>query len=480
MKLSEYANYDAVGLATAIAQGDYSPAEVIVAAIDAIDTLNPRLNAVVMENYTNARATSYLVGANRPLSGVPFLIKDVNVFTRDMPTTFSCRFFEGVAPRPDSEIVKRWREAGLVVMGKSNTPEFAEDYVCEPSFRGATLNPWDTGMTTGGSSGGAGVAVASGMVPIAHGTDLGGSIRIPAACCGVYGFKPSTGLNPVDAAQPELASGFNSDHVLTRSVRDSAAALDATAHPIIGYRYHVRRQVPSYLACLEQDLPPLRIGVCTTTPLGDQTPARQVAAVEKVSNILAAGGHQLIEYAYPDNFEFGEWMDLLWMFDVVYEIERRSAEVGRAPEPQELEAMTRYLVEKVAASDAMVHYRARLRAHQISVRLMNSMQGLDLLVTPALASDPVAVGEFDSRSEAFDYHRWAAQGAAFAPFSHVCNMTGQPAASLPVQLAVDEPPCAVQLAGQLGEDHLLLQVSAMLEGHLDWAACRPPIWAGAE
>jgi Asp-tRNA(Asn)/Glu-tRNA(Gln) amidotransferase A subunit family amidase len=142
--------------------------------------------------------------------------------------------------------------------------------------------------------------------------------------------------------------------------------------------------------------------------------------------------------------------------------------------------MTRYLMEMVAASDAMVHYRARLSAHQNSVHLMNSMQGLDLLLTPALASDPVAVGEFDSRSEAFDYHHWAAQGAAFAPFSYVCNMTGQPAASLPVQLAIDEPPCAVQLAGQLGEDHLLLQVSAMLEGHLDWAACRPPVWAGAE
>jgi amidase len=480
VKLSAYATYDAIGLATAIAQGDYSRGEVVEAAIDAMEKLNPRLNAVVMKNYDNARAAADADTATGPLAGVPFLVKDVNVFTEDMPTTFSCRFFDGVAPRPDSEIVKRWRKSGLVFVGKSNTPEFAEDFVCESSFRGAALNPWDTGMTTGGSSGGAGAAVASGMVPLAHGTDLGGSIRIPAACCGVYGLKPTTGLNPVDAAQPELASGFNSDHVLTRSVRDSAAALDATAHPIVGYRYQVHRQVPSFLDCLQQDLPPLRIGVCTTTPVGDQTPARQVAAVERVSDLLAAEGHQLTEYAYPDDFEFGEWMDILWMFDVVYEIERRRAETGRAPEAQELEAMTRYLIERVAASDAMLHYRARLSAHQNSVRLMNSMQGLDLLLTPALASDPVAVGEFDSRSDAFDYHHWAAQGAAFAPFSYVCNMTGQPAASLPVQLAIDEPPCAVQLAGQLGEDHLLLQVSSMLEGHLDWAALRPPIWAGTE
>ena len=229
LNLSEYAALDGTALAAAIARGDYSREEVVSAAIDAIEALNPRLNAVVMKNYEHALDLSAAADVNNPFTGVPFLIKDVNVFTEDMPTTFSCRFFEGAAPRPDSEIVKRWRAAGLVPMGKSNTPEFAEDFVCESTFRGAALNPWDAAMTTGGSSGGAGAAVASGMVPIAHGTDLGGSIRVPAACCGVFGLKPTSGLNPVDASHQELSSGFDSDHVLTRSVRDSAAVLDATA-----------------------------------------------------------------------------------------------------------------------------------------------------------------------------------------------------------------------------------------------------------
>jgi amidase len=233
------------------------------------------------------------------------------------------------------------------VMGKSNTPEFAEDFVCESKFRGAALNPWNTAMTTGGSSGGAAAAVASGMVPIAHGTDLGGSIRIPAACCGVFGLKPTTGLNPVDASHQELASGFNSDHVLTRSVRDSAAVLDATAWPITGYRYQVARQVPCYLDCLSQDLATLKIGVCTQTPTGIQAPARQTRAVQKIADMLGREGHELIDYNYPQELQLGEWMDLLWTFDVVYEIERRSAELGRAPQARELEAMTTYLIERL-------------------------------------------------------------------------------------------------------------------------------------
>jgi len=477
MKLSEYADLDAMALAAAMRRGDYSRKEVIECAIDAIEQLNPRLNAVVMKNYENALATADST-FNGPLAGVPFLIKDVNVFTRDMPTTFSCRFFEGVDARPDSEIVRRWRDAGLAILGKTNTPEFAEDYVCEPTFRGPTLNPWDVTMTTGGSSGGAGAAVASGMVAIAHGTDLGGSIRIPAACCGVYGFKPTTGLNPVDFSHAELSSGFNSDHVLTRSVRDSAAVLDITAKPILGHRYQVTGKVPSFLECLQDPVPGLKIGVCSKTPGGEQTPPRQRDAVERVSRLLAENGHDIVEFEYPGDLDFGSWIDVLWMFDLVNEMEQRIDQVGRRPEPNELEALTHYILERIASSSAMEHYHARLNAHQNSVRMMKSMADLDLILTPSTGSDPIAVGSLDSRTEAFDYDRWSALGAAFAPFSYICNITGQPAASLPVRLADDEPPSAVQLAGHIGQDHRVLQVSAQLEQILNWQDCRPPIRVG--
>ncbi len=473
MNSAEYSSLDAVDLAYRISHAELDNREPTKAAIDAIEKLNPTLNAVVIQNYDNA-LTQTTSKNPASIAGAPFLVKDVNVFTYDMPTTFSCAFFESAKPRPDSVIVERWREAGLVIMGKSNTPEFAEDFVCESTFRGPALNPWDTSMTTGGSSGGAAAAVASGMVPIAHATDLGGSIRIPAACCGVYGLKPTAALNPVDYAHPELASGFNSDHVVTRSVRDSAAVLDATAHPIPGYRYQQHRPVESYLAALQEMPKRLRIGITTITPMGDKVPLRQQQAVAKVSQMLEKNGHHLIEYNYPENLEFAHWMDALWMFDVVDEIGRRIQEVGREPRDDELEAMTRYIREHIEKMSAMDHYYARISAHKNSIMLMGSMTKLDLVLTPALGSNPIPVGSMDSRTDAFDYDTWAAQGNAFAPYSYICNMTGQPAASVPV-FVDDGPPCAIQLAGQLGDDLCVLRTSALIESELPWNHRKPPI-----
>ncbi len=475
MQPDEYAKLDAVALAAAIKRGEVTCSEVIEAAISAIELLNPRLNAVVIENFQNARWAAASNTADSALAGTPFLLKDVNVFTHDMPTTFSCRFFRDARPRADSEIVRRWRNAGLIVAGKTNTPEFAEDFVCEPTFRGAALNPWNPAVTTGGSSGGAGAAVASGMAPLAHGTDLGGSIRIPAACCGVYGLKPTTGLNPVDASHQELASGFNSDHVLTRSVRDSAAALDITAIPIPGFRYPVSKAAPSFLDCLQQPLERLRVGVCTDTPSGRSTPSSQQAAVQVAAELFEENGHELREYSFPQGLDPGEWTDTLWMFDIVYELDRQINRTGRQPENGEMEALTHYIREKVRSMSAMDHYHARLNAHRASVKIMNSMIDLDLLLTPALGSDPVPVGRLDSRTAAFDYQRWVTQGYQFAPFSYICNVTGQPAASLPVWLSPAEPPCAIQLAGHPGQDHIVLQASALIEKHGDWHTHVPPI-----
>ena len=194
MKFSDYAAMDAIALSAAIKRGEVSAEEVTDTAIEAARQMNDRLNAVVITNYENAQLCAAGELPHTPLAGSPFLLKDANQFSYDMPTTFSCRFFDGSSPKPDSELVARWRNAGLIILGKTNTPEFAEDFVCEPSFRGPTLNPWNTAVTTGGSSGGAAAAVASGMVPLAHATDLGGSIRIPAACCGVFGLNQRAAL----------------------------------------------------------------------------------------------------------------------------------------------------------------------------------------------------------------------------------------------------------------------------------------------
>ena len=478
MNFSEYASLDACGLAALVKSGDISPLEVTEKAISVASLMNPKLNALVIENFASAREFAAGNLPEGPLSGAPFYLKDVNQFTADMPTTFSSRFFEQTTPQEDSELVKRWRQAGLVVIGKANTPEFAGDFVCEPTLRGVTLNPWNTDLTTGGSSGGAGAAVASGMVPIAHGTDLGGSIRIPAACCGVFGLKPTTGVNPVGPAYMELANGLNSDHVLTRSVRDSAAALDSSAGPLLGSRYHVRLKVQSCLKALDEPPPILRIGVCNTTPAGLTITGKPSVAVDHVSAALSDLGHQLVEYRYPDDLALGNWMEDLWMVDIVYEIDKRTAALKRGPQPNEFEALTEYLRKRVVDLSAMDLYKARQRAHAASIKLMNSMRNIDLLLTPALGSEPVPVGYIDSRTQHFDFETWACKGHAFAPFSYICNLTGQPAASVPVQLNPDEHPSAVQLAGHCCDDHVILQVAAQLEQHLPWDHYRPPLWAG--
>jgi amidase len=342
-----------------------------------------------------------------------------------------------------------------------------------------TLNPWNPEVTTGGSSGGAGAAVASGMVPFAHATDLGGSIRIPAACCGVFGLKPTTGLNPVGPYYSEISGGFNSDHVLSRTVRDSAAALDASAGPMRGVRYHVRPMVNSFLEALDQPVPKFRIGVSKLTPSGDAVGANQEQAVDKVSAAIQGMGHELVEYRHPDDLGLGSWMESLWMMDVVYEIENRIQELGREPERHEIDALTRYCREHVAGLTAMDLYRARQGAHEASIKLMNAMSDLDMVLTPALGSDPIAVGALDSRTDNFTMEKWSEAGHAFAPFAYICNITGQPSASLPVQLVEGEHPCAVQLAGHHLRDHVVLQLAHQLEEHFQWSGYRPPIWAGA-
>ena len=478
MNPNEYASLDGVALAAAIMRGDVSSMEVTETAIGVIEKLNPKLNAVVMTNFDNARDAAKGILAETPLAGVPFLLKDINQFSHDMPTTFSCAFFADAAAKSDSELVSRWRKASLINLGKTNTPEFAEDFVCEPSLRGVTLNPWNPELTTGGSSGGAGAAVASGMVPFAHGTDLGGSIRIPAACCGVFGLKPTAGLNPVGPYYPEISGGFNSDHVLSRTVRDSAAALDISAGPMIGARYHVRSPVDSYLKVLEKPVPKLRIGVSKRTPNGDAVGVNQEQAVSNVCTALQSMGHKLVEYFHPEDLGLGNWMESLWMMDVVYEIENRVQELGREPERHELDALTRYSREHVAGLTAMDLYRVRQGAHDASIKLMGSMSHLDMLLTPALGSDPIAVGTLDSHTDKFNMKKWCEAGHAFAPFSYICNVTGQPSASLPVQLAEGEHPCAVQLAGHHLQDHVMLQVAQQLEQYFQWSTYRPPIWAG--
>jgi amidase len=470
MTPDDYRRHDALGLAALIARGEAAAAEVAGAALARIAALG-RLNAVIR---LDAGAPAGAAGAGPgaaggPLVGVPFLLKDVNLFAADSPTRFASRFFAEAAPKDDSTLVARWRRAGLAILGRTNTPEFAGDFITEPLAYGPVLNPWDEGLTAGGSSGGAAAAVAAGLVPLAHGTDLGGSIRIPAACCGVFGFKPTTGLNPLGPHWEEIASGLDADHVLTRSVRDSAAALDATAGAEPGGP-PVALPPGGFLAGLDVPLPHLRIGLATAGPSGEPAAPAHRAAAEAVAGLLAGLGHEVVPFAFPAEADPGPWFDLLWTPDLAYLVRERAAELGRGPRADELEPLTWAMLRLAEGASALDLLRARLRRRQAARALALAAEGIDLVLSPALAEDPPPLGALTFAAQGFDLGRWAARGYRFAPFAAPANLWGAPAASCPVRARPGGPPLSVQIMAAPGRDLSVLRAARLIEEATDWRA----------
>lgn len=452
MNVSEYVTYDGVELADLIKRRKVSRREVVEAAIQVIEARNSDLNAVICKNFDALVRNSESNGQS-PLDGVPFLLKDANLYSTDMPTTFGSAYFRGSAPQRDSIMVERWRKAGLIILGKTNTPEFAAEFVTEPQAYGVTNNPAAPGLTVGGSSGGAASAVAAGMVPIAHATDLGGSIRIPAACCGVFGFKPTSGLNPVGPYFREIAGGLNSDHVVSRTVRDSAASLDITANE--------RPKMGSFLSALSAPIGSLRIGISEKDPSGKIVGSDQRSAVNYAARMLEDMGHIISEYTYPNDLS-ADWFDYLWIFDIVDLVEQRARQIGRPPQLDELEPLTWQLLDKARAGGRRAHDEAQVARATYNGRYLASMQDVDVLLTPTLAENPPATGKLSFK--AFDdVERWNNAGYGFAPFSTPSNISGQPSASCPWLRNASGLSIGIQISGKPGADLLVLQLSAQLE-----------------
>ncbi len=472
---------DAVALAAAVRAGELTPLEIVDAAIAAITAVNPNLNAVVVTDFDRARETARNVPRDQPLSGVPFLIKDVDIFVQEWPTTMSSRFFETALPRADSEIVKRWRAAGTVFLGKTNSPEFADDFATEPAYRGATLNPWNLSLTVGGSSGGAAAAVASGMVPAAHGSDVGGSIRVPAACCGLFGLKPSRGLNPSGPHFGAGGGGLNCQHVLSRSVRDSAAFLDASAGPEPGASDYVRRPIDSYLAALTRS--PERLNVVCLPQRIDGAPV----APEIHEHLLAAAallrqlGHSVTMGCFPPEVARamqGDGWTLLWMADIARAIETRAVELGRAPTGNEIEPLARWIHRHVAGKSALDFLEAQRTAQSTALAMSLAFDAFDIIMTPTTATLPPPVGAFGAGASDFSFEKWCAAAYGFAPFTEIFNVTGRPAASLPLFLSRAGIPIGIQLVARELRDDLVLRLAATLEEATGWNRRHPSVWAG--
>lgn len=466
-----YARADAVALAALVRAGEVTPADLVEAALAAIDRLNPRLNAVIHRLDAMARAQAAAVDRGAPLAGVPFLLKELASSWEGAPLTNSCRFLKDQVAQADSEAVRRMKRAGLVLVGKSNAPENGWSIATEPALYGPTLNPWDPSVTCGGSSGGAAVAVATGMVPLAEASDGAGSIRVPASCCGVVGLKPSRGRVTL-APFADYWAGAAYFLCNTRTVRDTAAYLDAIAGSLPGDPYPVAPPPGPYLERIERPPAALRVGFTVTDPSGRAVDPEVQAAVRAAASCLAAEGHAAEEHDLTHDADalWRTFTDMTCVETALF-FDAMEAVVGRPVAPGDVEPVTWAIIERGRATKATVHAGRIEAVRQAGRAIAGELHAFDLFLTPVLTRPPRPLGYYDMSISDIDAYNALWTDAVFMyPF----NISGQPAMSLPLAETASGLPLGVQLVGRHGEEETVLRAARVFEQAMPWAGRRPP------
>ncbi len=481
MSPEDLARMDATEQAKLVRAGKASPAELVEAAIERIEALNPQLNAVIHPLFDKARGAAAGELPEGPFRGVPMVIKDLGPHSAGDPFHEGMQWAKEIGWTEDEDtlLVRRFREAGFVLVGKTNTPELGILPTTEPEAYGPTRNPWDTDHSTGGSSGGSAAAVASGMVAVGHANDGGGSIRIPASSCGLVGLKPSRGRVSMAPEFGDIMSGLVNDHVVCRSVRDSAAILDAIAGPGPGDPYAAPPVARPFAEELGVDPGRLRVGLMTTPP-GGQFEAHPVVvdATVQTAELLESLGHGVEEdrMSEIDDPEFVQTFLVRWSAGVAWSIDWWERRTGRTVGPQDVEACTWALAEVGRGHSAATYLRA-LEVHQRAGRAAAAWhERFDLLLTPTMGEPPTRIGEYapDPENPLMPIVR----ATPIATFTAMANLTGQPAISLPLHVSPDGLPIGVQLIAPYGAEDLLLRVAAQLEEAHPWAGREPDVWAG--
>jgi amidase len=472
--VSELLRRSALELAALIRVGEVSAQELVETSLRRIDELEPTINAFTHIAHDSALAEADAIGPGdpRPFAGVPLAIKD-NRPVAGMPLTMGSDLFGEFTPGHDAFLVRRLRDAGFVIVGKTSMPEMGILPTTEPRRFGPTRNPWNTDRTPGGSSGGAAAAVAAGMVPVAHGNDGGGSIRIPASCCGLVGLKPARGRVSVgpDGGQSFLVC----DGVLTRTVADTATVLDALAGAEPGDATWAPPPAASYAALTAVDPGRLRIGLAMAPPFDGATidPVCSQAARDAAA-LLGSLGHHVEEITPP-------WAGLNLLPDftrafgpaISYTTWLGGQLAGREPAETDVEPLTWALWERTRTQDTIAYLTAQTRLESAARSIVTSLEPYDVVVTPALGGRPVSIGEIDGlgTDPMVKYRR----SATFTPYTAIVNVTGQPAISLPLYFGDDGLPTAVQLIGPPAREEVLLAVATQLERELPWADRVPPV-----
>jgi amidase len=468
---------DALRLAELVQRKQVSPAELTETAIRLIENFDLKLNAVVIRDFERARARAADTPPNGPFGGVPYLLKNIGSGCEGLPLTNSLPFRKDYVSPSDSEMVRKIKASGLNILGRTNVPEQGWCIATEPRMYGPTVNPWNTAVTAGGSSGGAVSAVASRMIPMAEASDGGGSIRAPASCCGVVGLKPSRGRISYGPDDVDIWFGSVSTFAVTRSVRDTAALLDATAVVMPGDPYTPQKPAQSWLDGLRKPMKPLRIGYALTPPWGASFAPEVTDAMKETLSLLEDLGHGLEEHVMVTDLETA-WRDYNQMNSVqtLLEFEDMAKVLGRPIPESELIAFNRAWLGRgrsLSARDYAVSVAAVRKANQ---RVQAELAPFDVFLTPTLTQLPRPVGYWDLNEPDFDKYIATWTDAAFLfPF----NFSGLPAISVPAAWTNDDIPIGVQLVGRYGDEATILRLSAQLEEARPWIQRRPSICAGA-
>ncbi|OGP51006.1 MAG: hypothetical protein A2Y79_00185 [Deltaproteobacteria bacterium RBG_13_43_22] len=468
----EYENYDALELAQLVRKGDISAEELLEAAVNRVEKRNPKLNAVVTKMYDQARASIASGLPKGPLKGVPFLLKDLGVYYKGVPTTYGCRMFTEAIPDHDSELVARYRKAGLVIFGKTNTPEFGLTVSTEPRLFGPCCNPWNPARTSGGSSGGAAAAVASGMVPAAHASDGGGSIRIPASCCGLFGLKPTRGRISMGPDAGEGWAGMSVHHVISRTVRDSAAFLDATAGAAPGDPYRAPIPKGPFLDEVGKPTGRLKIAFTTTPPSGVSTDQECIKATHEVAKLCEELGHQVEEKApIVDQKALGPAAVNIINVSTLGLLESKVKELGRELLPEDVENVTWRGVENGKILSAIDYFNSVQTLHRIGRQVARFFMDYDVLLSPVLLKPPILLGKLNMMTS--DMKQYGQELSGFFGFTSLFNATGQPSMSVPLYWTADHLPVGLQFTGRFGEEALLFRLASQLETARPWRKRRP-------
>jgi amidase len=471
MSFSEYRSYDALGLAQLVHKGDVSAMELLEIAISRSEAVNPGINCLVEKLYDYARSSVNTGLPQGPFTGVPFLLKDLGMALKGTVTTNGSRFYKDARADYTSTVVERYQRAGLVIFGKTASPEFGGTGTTESILFGDTRNPWDLSLTTGGSSGGSAAAVATGILPVANATDGGGSIRIPASCCGLFGMKPSRGRVP--SGPKNLSSIMSVIHAVSRSVRDSAALLDVSRGPEPGQTTIAPFPQGDYLSAVSRAPKALRIGLVGTPITHSPVDPECSKAANNAATLCEQLGHHVSEIQLPVNpQEFFAATRIIMGAGTVVRVTSRERQLGRAVTENDLEPIIWQRYQNSRAYTAEQLWNAQQRVQKTAQQIALLQRDYDLLLSPTLATPPVKLGKLSLNQGNAPYEKEAISVSAF---TMLYNATGQPAMSVPLHWTPEGLPVGVMFAGRYGEEALLFQLAGQLEKVSPWFDKLPPI-----